>query len=70
MIQIRFDGPPGHTAGRFVEVEDRNGASIGVGRWVQDGTDWLLVIDDYEPEFYKCGHQRAAGGIEQHDCKD
>ena len=44
-IQIRFDGPPGPEAGRFVEVEDTNGKSIRVGEWVQDGGYWLLVID-------------------------
>lgn len=43
-IQIRFDGPPAHEAGRFVEVEDAEGKSVHVGEWVQDGTDWLLKI--------------------------
>lgn len=43
-IQIRFDGPPGPVAGRFVEVEDVNGKSISIGEWVQDGEYWLLVI--------------------------
>jgi len=23
-----------------------------------------------DEEFYPCGHQKSAGGIEQHDCKD
>ena len=45
-IQIRFDGPPEHEAGRFVEVEDDTGASISVGEWVQDGDYWLLALDD------------------------
>lgn len=40
---IRFDGPPSHDAGRFIEVE-RNGKSINAGDWVQDGDDWLLVM--------------------------
>ena len=48
-IQIRFDGPPEHEAGRFVEVEDDTGASISIGEWVQDGDYWLLVIDDPRP---------------------
>lgn len=45
-IRIRFDGPPEHTAGRFVDVEDESGAGVSVGRWVQDGDYWLLVMDD------------------------
>lgn len=47
--QIRFDGPPGPEAGRFIEVEDRNGKSIHVGSWEPDGSGnghWLLIIDD------------------------
>jgi hypothetical protein len=46
-IQIRFDGPPGHESGRFVEVEDASGKSFRMGEWVegQDG-HWLLVFDD------------------------
>ncbi len=43
---IRFDGPPGPKAGRFVEVE-RNGASISFGDWIQDGDDWLLVLPTF-----------------------
>lgn len=42
-VVIRFDGPPGHVAGRFVEVE-RDGTSINYGDWVQDGEYWLLVL--------------------------
>lgn len=45
-IQIRFDGPPEHVAGRFVEVEDDTGVSISIGEWVQDGDYWLLALDD------------------------
>ncbi len=45
MIEIVFDGPPGPTAGRFVEVEDGQGKSIKCGTWVQraDGY-WVLRI--------------------------
>lgn len=44
-IDIVFDGPPGHEAGRFVEVENQNGQSIGLGKWVEraDGF-WALRI--------------------------
>ena len=46
MIQIRFDGPPGPQAGRFVEAEDQSGKSIKIGEWVRDGEYWLLVLPD------------------------
>ena len=32
-IRIVFDGPPGPKAGRFVETENIDGASIHVGVW-------------------------------------
>jgi hypothetical protein len=34
-IHIVFDGPPSHESGRFVEVEDESGHSIGVGEWIE-----------------------------------
>ena len=44
-IDILFDGPPGPTAGRFVEVEDPDGNSISVGEWVErDDKYWALRI--------------------------
>lgn len=44
-IDIVFDGPPGPEAGRFVEVENAQGASIRVGDWIErpDGY-WVLRI--------------------------
>ena len=45
-VAIRFDGPPGHESGRFVEVE-RDGASIRFGEWVEDGDYWLLQLDGW-----------------------
>ena len=47
-IDIVFDGPPEHEAGRFVEVE-RDGKSIRLGEWVNrpDGY-WVLRIPDPE----------------------
>lgn len=45
--EIRFviDGPPGHHSGRFVEVEDENGASIRVGEWHARGDGlWELRV--------------------------
>lgn len=46
-IDIVFDGPPGHEAPRFVEVENEKGKSISVGDWISrgDGT-WALRIYD------------------------
>ena len=47
-IDIIFDGPPDHEAGRFIEVEDRYGCSISVGEWLKlerDGhTYWALRL--------------------------
>ena len=42
-IVIRFDGPPGPSGGHFIEVE-RDGASVGLGDWVENGDCWLLVL--------------------------
>lgn len=46
MVRIRFDGPPGKVAPRFVEVEDSQGGSIVFGSWEPDkeGSDWFLVL--------------------------
>jgi len=41
-FQVRFDGPPGPEAGRFVEVEMLDGVGIRLGEWVKDGEYWLL----------------------------
>ena len=43
-IQIRFDGPPSHESGRFVDVETLDGNSVGGFDWKQDGEFWLLTI--------------------------
>ena len=43
-FDIVFDGPPGHLSGRFVEVEDEQGASMNIGEWIQDGDLWRLRI--------------------------
>lgn len=46
-IDIVFDGPPSHESGRFVEVEDNTGKSIGVGEWIDRGNGfWALRIQD------------------------
>ena len=45
-INIIFDGPPGNESGRFVEVENEQGASIGVGEWVSLGDGlWALSLE-------------------------
>lgn len=45
LIDIVFDGPPGPTAGRFIEVEEATGKSIRIGDWVErpDGY-WVLRL--------------------------
>jgi hypothetical protein len=50
-LHIVFDGPPGPTAGRFVEVEDSEGRGINAGEWVErtDGL-WELVLDLVDAE--------------------
>ncbi len=49
-VDIVFDGPPGPTAGRFVEVENESGASISFGEWVErDDGYWVLRIPDTAP---------------------
>lgn len=44
-IDIVFDGPPSHKAGRFVEVENDKGSGVSAGEWMQrtDGY-WVLRI--------------------------
>lgn len=45
LIDIVFDGPPGHRPGRFVEVENLDGQSISVGEWVErDDGYWVLRV--------------------------
>lgn len=50
-INIIFDGPPDHKAGRFVEVETDDGRSINSGEWSQrpDGL-WALRVTSLPPE--------------------
>jgi hypothetical protein len=50
-IEIVLDGPPGPESGRFVEVEDEAGRSVGVGDWIdrQDGY-WTLRIEVPHPK--------------------
>lgn len=39
------DGPPSHKSGRFVELEDETGRSIGLGNWKERPDElWELVI--------------------------
>lgn len=49
-IDIVFDGPPGHEAGRFVEVEDADGKSIRIGEWINRGNGmWALRLKEIAP---------------------
>lgn len=49
-IRIIFDGPPGPVPGRFVEVENTEGASIRVGEWHGrgDGFHELRIKGQFE----------------------
>ncbi len=49
-FRIRFDGPPAPESGRFVEVESSLDASLGIGTWVQEGEDHLLVFGKSKEE--------------------
>ena len=50
-LWILFDGPPGPEAGRFVEVENEQGASVRAGEWTAE--EWTKVA---------VRRMRAAGG--------
>jgi hypothetical protein len=43
-LYVIFDDGPGPVAGRFVELEDENGRSVGPKgvEWTQEGDLWLL----------------------------
>ena len=43
-IDIVFTNPPGPEGCVFVEVEDSQGRSIQIGKWVQRGSLWALRI--------------------------
>lgn len=72
-VDIVFDGPPEHEAGRFVEVENEAGESIRFGKWVErpDGY-WALRIERArasadEPDMGSaagCAYCARAGGHE------
>ena len=44
VLRIVFDSPPGHTAGRFVEVEDAYGRGVNAGEWREEPPYWVLYI--------------------------
>ncbi len=50
LVDIVFDGPPSHESGRFVEVEDMQGASVKVGEWLERPNGfWALRLNASEP---------------------
>jgi len=58
-IDIVFDGPPSHEAGRFVEVEDSTGASMNYGEWVDRGNGyWVLRIADLRARLAEAEKER------------
>ncbi len=45
LLDVVFDGPPSHEPGRFVEVENMDGASVRVGEWIDRGDGyWALRL--------------------------
>lgn len=50
-IDFVFDGPPGPEGPRFVEVENEEGKSIRVGRWLErDDGFWVIRIPYFQEE--------------------
>lgn len=44
-LDVVFDGPPSHESGRFVEVENLEGFSVGAGEWIDRGNGfWALRL--------------------------
>jgi hypothetical protein len=42
-IDVVLDGPSSPTGGQFVEVEDGQGNSIGIGKWMEQQNEyWIL----------------------------
>lgn len=42
-IDIVFDGPPGHDAPRFVEVENTMGRSVRLGEWIKRADGYWVI---------------------------
>lgn len=54
-VDVVFDGPPDHEAGRFVEVEKADGSGVKLGNWVQrDDGYWALRITREDVERALC----------------
>ncbi len=51
-VDIVFDGPPSHEAGRFIEVENMDGQSVKVGEWIDRGDGYwalrLVIVKEKE----------------------
>jgi hypothetical protein len=64
-VDIVFDGPPSHEAGRFVEVENAKGASINFGEWIErpDGY-WALRIEKAPTTLDEAGVFRVAKALQ------
>ncbi len=64
-IHIILDGPPGHEAGRFVEVEDEHGKSFKAGEWEERGEFWHLVIPQPLAAQPQGLHARQSAAVQQ-----
>ena len=53
-VDVVFDGPPNHEGGRFVEVENLDGASVSIGEWIDRGNGYwalrLLTVSQKEAQ--------------------
>jgi len=70
-INIIFDGPPGHDAPCFVEVETDDGKSIKIGEWIQKGNYWALRITAMptEADLCKCDPKPDTYWYEEELCE-
>lgn len=60
-VDVVFDGPPSHESGRFVEVENLAGQSVGRGEWIDRGNGyWALRLPIYTGK-HEIPHTHAAG---------
>ena len=62
-INIIFDGPPSNESGRFVEVENDVGQSIGIGEWIElPNKYWALRITEKDLQFINLDNDQFGVG--------
>lgn len=69
-VDVVFDGPPDHEAGRFVEVEQADGSGVKLGNWVQrDDGYWALRITREDVERVLCDTAEPAESEVEAACR-